>query len=208
MPSILRALYSLCSEKRALLETRKAKNDLQRIESLSMEQSKLENEIKVLEELKIVAESDIDDMTKVLDTTFSPSIFEQTEKDYAQENSYIDSIQLSIGHIRHEYNKYITKWGSQKGPHNDLLDTMEDGMKRICSIEVNRCIGKYGEPLPVYKKRAELNRLISANDVVIVTAQTGSGKVSYSSFSSGLFHFSSINCTLMVLSSRLKFHSI
>ena len=190
------------------METRKAKNDLQRIESLSMEQSKLENEIKVLEELKIVAESDIDDMTKVLDTTFSPSIFEQTEKDYAQENSYIDSIQLSIGHIRHEYNKYITKWGSQKGPHNDLLDTMEDGMKRICSIEVNRCIGKYGEPLPVYKKRAELNRLISANDVVIVTAQTGSGKVSYSSFSSGLFHFSSINCTLMVLSSRLKFHSI
>ena len=188
----LRIMYSLCSEKRALLETRKAKNDLQRIESLSMEQSKLENEIKVLEELKIVAESDIDDMTEVLDTTFSPSIFEQTEKDYTQENSYIDSIQLSIGHIRHEYNKYITKWGSQKGPHNDLLDTMEDGMKRICSIEVNRCIGKYGEPLPVYKKRAELNRLISANDVVIVTAQTGSGKVSYSPSPAASFTFQAL----------------
>ena len=208
MPSNSHKMYQRCLEKRALLETRKAKNDLQRIESLSMEQSKLENEIKELEELKISAECDIDDMTRILDKTYSPSIFEQTVKDYAQENSYEDSIELSIGHIRHEYNKYISKWGNQNGLNIGLLDSIEDGMKRICSIEVNRCIGKFGEPLPVYKKRAELNRLIAANDVVIVTAQTGSGKVSHSSFSSSRFHFSSINCTLMVLPSRLKFHSI
>jgi hypothetical protein len=166
------------------LQTRKAKNSLQKLACLLDEQSQLTGEVRVLEAMNLSLENEIRDTTSILDRTFSPNGLEEAEREFAEGNAYDDSIQLSIDHINHGYQSALISCDAAKNkkPAHLYLKSIEDQLKRICSIETFRLFGKSEGPLPVYKKRAELNRLIASNDALIITAQTGSGKVSIALF--------------------------
>lgn len=99
-------------------------------------------------------------------------------------------IQMSIDHIQHKYKAAIgVKWfdaikNESKITVDRSLKYIEDDLNRVCLVEISR-VSKAGGPLPVFKKRAELKRLLCSNDALVVTAQTGSGKVRSNEYCSG-----------------------
>ena len=167
---------------RAFLKKQTAKSKLQKVSNKLEEQSKLKDETHMLETLISSLESEIKVMTSKLENTYSPDDLEQAESDLADGNAYAESLQLSIDHVRHKLDTFTTMWkntANDKEPHQySFLSSIEDELKRVCSVEIYRSVGRSGGPLPVFKKRAELNRLMATNNAVIITAQTGSGKVS------------------------------
>jgi hypothetical protein len=166
------------NEKRAKLELRKAELALQKLPLLTDEQCKLMKKVEALTDIITSAEEDIQCMIRQLNTTFSPDMLEKAEIGLEETRAYEESLQLAIDHIHNEYTMTISgKWLGDLANAQRKLKDIEDRLRRICLIEISRSVGRSGGPLPVYKKRAELNRLLSSNDAVIVTAQTGSGKV-------------------------------
>ena len=177
-------------EKHALLEKRRAINSLQQLARFSDEKEKLTWEIQRLRELTSRLESQTRDIASALDRTYSPVDLEDAERGLTDDCSHEASIELGRNHIHREYEESVkVKWHTATKSTNGVLvnirlKDIEDDLRRVCSIEISRSIGKSGEPLPVYKKRAEINKLIASNDALIVTAQTGSGKVSSNKSSS------------------------
>ena len=170
-------------EKHALLEKSRAVNNLQQLARFSEEKEKLISEIQRLRGLTCRLESENRDIASVLDKTYSPDDLEDAERGLTDGCSHEASIELGRKHIHREYEESVkVKWETATRSANEIvvnlrLKDIEDDLRRVCSIEISRSIGKSGEPLPVYKKRAEINGLIASNDTLIVTAQTGSGKV-------------------------------
>lgn len=192
-------------EKRALLEKRKADKSLQELARLSDEKAKLTTKVQRLRELTLPLESEIRNVTSILNRTYSPDDLENAERELKDGCSHEASIELGKNHINREYEESIVKWhdamkSANKVSVNLRLKDIEDDLKRVCSIEISRSVGKSGEPLPVYKKRAEINGLIASNDALIVTAQTGSGKVS----SNGSFPFFMLSLLEVISRMRVK----
>ena len=163
-------------EKRALLEKLTAKSKLEKLAKKREKQTVLSNETAELGRNLATVECEFNRMKEKLHNTYSPEDLEKAESDLEGGNEYEGSIQLGIDRIRHEL-KECSRLRTSTVDDSFSSSDSEDRLKRVCSIEKYR-LSRSGGPLPVYKKRDKLNRLIYSNDAIIITAQTGSGKVS------------------------------
>lgn len=127
---------------------------------------------------------------KKLSTMFSAKRLEALEGQW-QDTGFEDSIDIGARHIVHSIQTAKDKWYVQLSNRCDaatmkaLLAALNADVSRVFEVEANRVLGfpeeknKKGQRMDrliVYKKRAELQTIMSDSDVVIVTAGTGCGK--------------------------------
>jgi len=155
--------------------------------SLALKMSYLNQEIKMhqgdshrlTEEVKN-SEADLNSLESKLRKTYCKQRMEELQKRW-DDKGWEDSLNCAITLINRTLEEVKSNW-NQTIDSSDKLQAMDRKIQRMIDIEENRIIGfpkRNGERsgcMPVYDKRAELQKALKESDIVIITAGTGCGK--------------------------------